>query len=58
LNFTLKHYQGHPAGTATVYLPHDITDIEYITNLVSVILADLGIESDALIWQRVDDPEV
>jgi hypothetical protein len=56
--FTLKHDRGHPDGTVTLYLPGDISDVAVITALVGGIVRTLGLGTDALLWQRADDPEL
>jgi hypothetical protein len=58
LPFTLKHYKGHPVGTVTVYLPHQIHEVSEITDIIASIMRDLGLGPDALLWQRADNPEL
>jgi hypothetical protein len=57
LPFTIKHYQGHPADTFTVYLPPGIREVPEITEAIRSIVGELRLEQD-LIWQRADDPEL
>lgn len=56
--FTVMHYRGHPDGTTTIYLPFNIQGIARITEIISKILADLEFSSEALRWQRWDDPDL
>jgi hypothetical protein len=57
LPFTIKHYQGHPTDTFTVYLPPGIREVPEITVVISSIVGELRLEND-LIWQRADDPDL
>jgi hypothetical protein len=56
--FVVLHYQGHPEGTATIYLPYDIRSIPVITQRVSRITRSLGIRPRELVWQRKNDPDL
>jgi hypothetical protein len=56
--FMLKHNRGHPADTATVYLPSYLTEVDEITKVISVIIDGLGLSADALRWQRAEDPDL
>jgi hypothetical protein len=54
----LRRYAGHPAGTATLYIPHTIRDVREISDIVAGILGDFGLGQMDLRWQRRDDPEL
>ena len=54
--FVLRHYQGHPTNTMTIYLPREYQSVDQITEIVSRIVQELQIERNDLIWQRADDP--
>jgi hypothetical protein len=56
--FALKHYKGHPAGTTTVYLSSQISEIETITRLVARIADELHLSGRDVLWQRKDDPDL
>lgn len=56
--FALKHYKGHPAGTTTVYLSSQISEIETITRLVARIADELHLSNQDVLWQRKDDPDL
>ena len=56
--FVVLHYQGHPEGTATIYLPYDIRSIPVITQRVGTITRSLGIRPRELVWQRKNDPDL
>jgi hypothetical protein len=56
--FVVLHYQGHPEGTATIYLPYDIRSIPVITQRVGRITRSLGIRHRELVWQRKNDPDL
>jgi hypothetical protein len=58
LPFTIRHYRGHPKDTATLYLPQEIRDVQKITSIIKSIMDGLKLESDALVWQREDDPDL
>ena len=58
VKFSLRHYSGHPEGTATVYLPRSWRDVAEITMAVERILRELEVPADALIWQRRDNPDL
>ena len=54
--FALMHYQGHPANTFTIYLPHGIRDVGRITKMISRITEELKISKSLIEWQRKDNP--
>jgi hypothetical protein len=56
--FVVLHYQGHPEGTSTIYLPYDIRSIPVITQRVGRIAKSLGILPRELVWQRKNDPDL
>jgi len=58
LEFAIRHYQGHPDGTSTIYIDCRENDVETITRLIRKILDDLDIPESALRWERRDDPEL
>lgn len=58
LPFTVMHYEGHPDGTATIYLPQEISDIEKITEIIRQITTAFKLPHEYVRWQRKDDPEL
>ena len=56
--FVVMHYRGHPADTATIYLPYDITDLGSITDLLDVITSEFCLPKELIKWQRKDDPSL
>jgi hypothetical protein len=56
--FAVLHYQGHPKGTVTIYLPYDIRSVPVITQKVGTITKSLGILPRELVWQRKEDPDL
>jgi hypothetical protein len=58
LPFTVMHYQGHPDGTATIYLPQEISDVEKITEIIRQITMAFKVPNEYVQWQRKDDPEL
>jgi hypothetical protein len=55
--FALKQYRGNDPKTTIVYLKSDQRDIDQITKIVGIIVNELGLQSDDIIWQRRDNPE-
>jgi hypothetical protein len=58
IEIAVRHYQGHPEDTTTIYIDRREVDIERITELVIQIMRELHVPSTALQWQRRDDPEL
>jgi hypothetical protein len=58
LPFALKHYPGYPDNTTTIYLTHELTDIQEITRIIRMIVRELGLPKEAVSWQRSDNPEL
>jgi len=56
--FALKHYKGHPSGTTTVYLSREFESVETISRMIQQIIAELKLPSEALFWQRSDNPDL
>jgi len=57
--FALMHHRGCPDNETTVYLTRDFSeDIKKITTSIRHILAALHLNSDSLIWERKDDPDL
>ena len=55
---TVMHYRGHPANTATVYLPYKYSKVDEITKVINLVLASFSLPRNAIIWQRKDDPDL
>ena len=58
VEFSVRHYRGHPEDTATIYIDQRERDVETITRLIRKILNDLHVPETALRWERRDDPEL
>ena len=56
--FALRHYRGHPTDTTTVYLLGRYEDVRTISAMVMQILKELELPTEALQWQRSDNPEL
>jgi hypothetical protein len=56
--FALKHYQGYPENTTTIYLPASVTSISTISYVIAAITDELRIPRSWIVWQRIDDPEL
>ncbi len=54
----LVHYRGYPQDEWSVHLPSEIHQIDRITGLIERIVSELGLPSDAIVWQRRDNPEL
>jgi hypothetical protein len=52
--FAIMHYNGHPASTATIYLPFEVQNVATITALVAKIATAFDLKR-SLLWQRKDD---
>ena len=50
----LRHYDGHPPETVTIYLDGRIRDRRQISDILRRIVEELRVE-DAVKWQRDDD---
>ena len=58
LFFAVRHYQGHPKGTSTLYIDHRVVGVQEITDLLGKILSELGVSTSFIEWQRRDDPDL
>lgn len=58
IEIAVRHYQGHPENTTTIYIDSREDNLERITELVRQILRELHVPQDALRWQRRDNPEL
>ena len=58
LPFALKHYPGYPDNTTTIYLSHELKDLEEISRAISIIVKELRLPKKAVSWQRSDNPEL
>lgn len=56
--FTILHYKGHPEGTSTIYLPSSIKNVGTISDVLRGIFNRIGVEDEAVSWQRKDDPDL
>jgi type IV secretory pathway ATPase VirB11/archaellum biosynthesis ATPase len=54
----VRHYQGHPKDTTTIYIDSREANVERITELVHQILKELQVPTEALRWERRDDPDL
>jgi hypothetical protein len=53
--FTIMHYKGHPPETSTIYLPHEMRDLQPIDALLKAILSHFKLRTRDIVWQRKDD---
>lgn len=55
LPFTIRHYRGHPEGTATIYLPQAIRGSDEIASALQRIAEGLHIAPAEFVWRRGDN---
>ena len=58
IEIAVRHYQGHPKDTTTIYIDSREGNVERITELVHQILRELQVPPEALRWQRRDNPDL
>ena len=56
--FALRQYQGHPPDKTTIYLSREIDNVATISKIIQEIVHELGLPTNALHWQRSDNPEL
>ncbi|MFZ0677352.1 hypothetical protein [Candidatus Binatus sp.] len=56
--FVLRHYQHYPAGTTTICLPREISELNQITKQIYQIVEALHLSSAVIRWQRADNPDL
>lgn len=57
INFDLRHYDGHPAATVTVYLPSNTLDAQEIDVELDMIISGLHVPKSGVAWRRGEDYE-
>jgi len=45
LPFSMKHYKAHPNKTTTVYLPYEVRDVAVISEIIALIMHDIGLDA-------------
>jgi hypothetical protein len=58
VEIAVRHYQGYPEGTSTIYIDSKVKNVEVISGLVRRILDNLKIPTSALQWERANDPDL
>jgi hypothetical protein len=58
LEIAVRHYQGYPKDTTTIYIDQKVTDVEEISALIRVILNEFGLTEAVLSWERAKDPQL
>jgi hypothetical protein len=58
LEIAVRHYQGYPENTSTIYIDRKIQKVEEISALIRVILKEFDLPEDALCWERAKNPEL
>ncbi|WP_338466294.1 hypothetical protein RXV95_12065 [Novosphingobium sp. ZN18A2] len=57
ISFDLRHYDGHPESTVTIYLPIETRANEEIAEAVDVVLTGLEVPETGVAWRRGEDFE-
>jgi hypothetical protein len=57
LEIAVRHYQGYPKNTATIYIDQKVKDVEEISALIRVILSEFGLTEAVLRWERAKNPQ-
>jgi hypothetical protein len=52
--YALRHYKGYPAGTVTIYLPFEVTDVVEISSWVRAITDTWNLPPTVVQWERQD----
>ncbi len=53
-----KHYNGHPAGQTTIYLPDSMSEVQQISKIIREILKEIQLTTRSLKWERQMNPEL
>jgi hypothetical protein len=53
-HFSLRHYDGHPKRTATLYLEYVKTDVSHLRSLIELIIDGFNLPKAAVRWRRGD----
>ncbi len=57
ISFDLRHYDGHPDSTVTVYLPMETRAEDEISEAVDLVLSGLEVPETGVAWRRGEDYE-
>lgn len=57
ISFDLRHYDGHPESTVTMYLPVTSESDDRITDAIEVVLSGLEVPDSGVAWRRGQDFE-
>jgi hypothetical protein len=52
----IRHYDGHPAGTVTLYLPSEVRRVDEVTTIIRLLIEDFHLQESAIRWERAQDP--
>jgi hypothetical protein len=58
LEIAVRHYQGYPENTATIYIDQKVRDVGEISVLIRKILREFGLTDAVLSWERAENPEL
>lgn len=57
ITFDIRHYDGHPKSTATVYLPSSSAEDEEITEALNQVIDGLRVPESGVAWRRGENFE-
>jgi hypothetical protein len=52
ISFDIRHYDGHPKATATVYLPSAVSELEEVQEALVEVIAGLQVPETGIAWRR------
>lgn len=52
ISFDLRHYDGHPDSTVTVYLPVETRQEEDVSEAIDIVLSGLEVPDSGVAWRR------
>lgn len=58
IEISVRHYNGHPKDTSTIYIDRSVDKLDSITKVIRQILNELDVMERYLTWERRDDPDL
>lgn len=53
----VMHYQGHPVGTTTMYLPFEFDEPALVSAIVDAVRGEFDVPAEAVSWRRTTHVE-